>query len=317
MNRPDRRTFFRQSAASGLALVLPCPGLASDANMKSKIKLGMIADLHGGFVKDAESRLDTFLTAMKKEKCDGLVQLGDFAYPNAKHQRYADKFNRAHDVVCHVIGNHEFDYGLKREDCYKAWGIESSYYSRDIAGLRVVVLDGNETGSPGHKGGYPCYIGKDQTIWLKNQLEKSDRPVLVLSHQPLAGCWTVDNAEEIQELLSRYREKVVLCINGHSHIDHLLDVDGIRYLHLNSASYFWVGGKHRTAFYREPLFSVVTVDFENHTLSVSGKASEWKNLSPNDMAYFRSKKELPPEKSVVPEIRNQQISITRSGNRHE
>ena len=115
------------------------------------------------------------------------MQLGDFAFPNHKHQVYADKFNAAHDRTIHVIGNHEFDYGLTRADCFKAWGIDTSYYRQDIGGLRVLVLDGNEKGSPTHRGGYPSYIGQQQQAWIARELEDADKPILILSHQPLAG----------------------------------------------------------------------------------------------------------------------------------
>ena len=246
---------------------------ASD-NLKQPIRIGVITDLHGGLAVDAESRLDSFLKAMQDIETDALVQLGDFAYPNQKHQLFADKFNSAHENTVHVIGNHEFDFNLTREDCYKAWGIKSAYYVRDLGNLRLIVLDGNETGSPTQKG-YPSFIGHKQKEWLEKELKAADRPLLILSHQPLAGVHAVQNAGEIQVLLTRHQHKILLCINGHTHVDSLLQVDGVTYLHVNSASYYWVGGKTRMAYYKDPLFTTLTIDPEKAIVTVESKASTW------------------------------------------
>ena len=303
-----RRTVLKSIGAAGVTWMLPGGAMVNSKSVDRKLKFGIIADLHGGFVRDAESRLDVFLNAVKKEPCDGLIQLGDFAFPNAKHQKFADKFNAAHDTRIHIIGNHEFDYELKREDCYKAWGIESSYYSRDVGGLQVIVLDGNDTGSPTHESGYPSYIGGPQREWLQKQLEQSDKPVLILSHQPLAGSWPIDNAKEIQRLFGTHKDKILLCINGHSHIDQLVEVSGVHYLHMNSASYFWVGGEHRTAFYAEPLYAMLTIDPTAGTISIEGKSSTWKRRSPEELGYFKNKQNPPPESDVVAEIRSRKLN---------
>ncbi|MEM8670080.1 MAG: metallophosphoesterase [Planctomycetota bacterium] len=307
MKRLDRRGTLKTLGAVATTTVFSSHSLGMANSISKPIRLGVIADLHGGLAVDAESRLDAFLRAMKDENCDALVQMGDFAYPNAKHQRFADRFNAEHDQTIHVIGNHEFDYGLKRQDCYKAWGIEASYYRRDIAGLRVLVLDGNDTGSPTHGGGYPSFIGKPQQQWLRRELDAADGPLIILSHQPLAGTSAVDNAEEIQKLLNPFRSKIVACVNGHSHVDALIQMDGINYLHVNSASYYWVGGKTRMAYYAKPLFTTLTFDPKSETVSVASSESDWKDKSPKEIGYFDSKNR-PPESIVVPRISRRTLS---------
>ena len=280
------------------------------ANMDSSTsfhRFGIIADLHGGLANDADSRLDTILQNFKAEKLDGLIQLGDFAFPNRKHQNFADKFNAAHDNTIHVIGNHEFDFDLARTDCYEAWGIENSYYRSDINDFRIIVLDGNEKGSPEHQGGYPSYIGKEQQVWLEQELKSTDRPVLILSHQPLAGTSAIDNANEIQSLLSRYKDKILLCLNGHSHVDLLLQVHGVNYLHINSASYYWVGGEKRMAYYDSPLYSILTFDSVNATIDIKGCFSDWQTGdNPAQHNYFK-RDNAPPETIVVPTIRHRKL----------
>lgn len=277
------------------------------SNLCKPIRLGVIADLHGGLASDADSRLDSFLESMADENLDALIQMGDFAYPNKKHQHYSDKFNAAHDNPVHLIGNHEFDFGLTRKDCFKAWGIDAAYYRRDVQGLRLLVLDGNEKGSPDHVSGYYSYIGEQQQAWLADELNSADRPVLILSHQPLAGRSSIDNATEVQKLLATHKHKITLCINGHSHVDSLLEVDGVTYLHINSASYFWVGGQKRMSYYQDPLFTTITVDPAKSVVLIEGKTSHWRQGdSPATIGYF-DRDNAPPETIVTPAIRTRKI----------
>ena len=311
MTKQTRRTALKtigtSIGATSVAFSLPVSAKLFPAGVSRKpIRLGVIADLHGGLAVDAEARLDAFLKAMADIECDALVQLGDFAFPNKKYQPFADKFNAAHENTIHVIGNHEFDFDLTREDCFKSWGMESAYYRRDIENLRLIVLDGNETGSPSQSG-YPSYIGAKQKEWLDEELNTADRPVLLLSHQPLAGASAIQNAPEIQKLLTRHREKLLLCINGHSHVDSLLQVDGVNYLHVNSASYYWVGGETRMAHYKDPLFTTLTIDPERSLVTIEAKSSAWEGDSPADIGYFE-RDEAPPETIVVPAIRSREVN---------
>ena len=302
-----RRTALATLGAFGASATIPSFALAKRRLLGGPVKLGVVADLHGGLAVDAESRLDSFLMAMKDEACDALVQLGDFAYPNLEHQVFPDKFNAAHHETVHVIGNHEFDYGLTRADCCDSWGIEKSYYRRDVNGLRLLILDGNETGSPTHRGGYPAFIGHKQQAWLARELEGADLPVLILSHQPLAGVSAVDNAKDIQQLLAEHTSKVVACLNGHSHVDALVQIAGVPYLHVNSASYYWVGGATRMAYYAAPLFCTITIDPATATLNVAPASSDWKGKSPKQLGYF-DREGSPPESIVTPRIRPHHVS---------
>ncbi len=302
-----RRTFCSQLFAVGATLVLKDSIIKYWGTDNKVIKLGVIADLHGGFAIDAGRRLDTFLKVMKPEKCDALLQLGDFAFPDKQHQAFADKFNAACETTVHVIGNHEFDHDLNRADCIRAWGIPGGYYRRDVGTLRILVLDGNEAGSPDYKGGYHSYIGEKQRTWLKHELQIADRPVLILSHQPLAGEWPVDNAEQIQKLIGRHQDKVIACLNGHSHIDSLVHVDNVAYLHINSASYFWVGGEARTAYYKDPLFTMLTIDPATAEMTVQSRSTEWRDRSPEELSYF-DRDSAPSKEKVTPQIRGRKFS---------
>ena len=178
---------------------------------------------------------------MRREKPHATVQLGDFALPKPENQEVVDLFNQSSAMPLHVIGNHDMDNGHTKAQCLAAWGMPARYYAKDVQGIRLLILDGNETGSPRYKGGYTSYIGPEQRAWLREELAQAKGPAIVISHQPLAGPLAVDDALEIQEILGEFADKVLLAINGHSHLDYLLRIRRVPYLHLNSASYYWVG----------------------------------------------------------------------------
>lgn len=309
-----RRQFLNRNAALTIGLwSLPSAALGAASRTSDPVRLGLIADTHVGLAPDAEQRLDVFLKTMADQAPDGLVQLGDFAYPQPAYQKWFDRFNQLTSHPIHTIGNHDYDHGCTAQDCRDRWGIPNRYYRHRVGPLTLLVLDGNEKGSPTHAGhgGYPSYIGPDQQAWLKQELQRADAPVLLISHQPLAGRSQIDNAEAIRTLLAPFREKLALCLNGHSHIDQHLELDGINYVHVNSASYYWLGGKQRWATYRDPLFSELTFDFQQGVVHLAGRTSDWATASPQQLGYFDDK-DPSLRKLVVPRISERQFSLAHA-----
>jgi len=319
-----RRDFIANAVGAGMILGIPHTVRSQFTNLKRQIKIGIITDLHQDVIHNGTERLKDFLQEMKKIKPDAIVQLGDFAYPGDKNKEVIDLFNNAHANRLHVIGNHDTDAGYKKEQCISYWGMPARYYVREIGGVSFVVLDGNDKGSPSHKGGYAAFINEEQTDWLKKQLKEIKGPIVIVSHQPLAGAMAVDNAEEIQVILSTAANKILLAINGHTHVDALLEIKNVKYIHINSASYFWVGGtfKHdsyspeihqahpwiaSTCPYKEPLFTVMTIDPDAGRITIKGKKSEWVGKSPADLG-FSEKEPLKPGDEIVPYIRERRIN---------
>lgn len=267
-----------------------------------KLKIGLISDLHIDIIHDGEARLQIFLDEMKKENPDALIQMGDFAIPKPENLKIIQAYNSAHSRAFHVLGNHDMDGGYSKEMVASTYGMPGLYYSVDLGSILMIVLDGNDPGSKISKGGYPSYIGPDQQNWLITQLEQADKPVLIVSHQPIAGIYTVDNPQEIQEILSRFASKILLAINGHAHVDQHVLVEGVNYIHINSASYYWVGEKlmheslapeiHEshpllkfTCPYLDPLFAVLTIDPKSRKISIQGRKTKWIGPSPLELGY--------------------------------
>ena len=319
----DRRAFLGTVAMASLTISLPRTAMAAVGRLEKPVRLGVIADLHQDVMHDGLERMQAFTRRMEVDRPDAILQLGDFAYPNDDNSDVIELFNKAHAQSLHVIGNHDMDAGMTRKNCIDVWGMPGRYYSHEIKGLHLLVLDGNDAGSPTYTGGYASYVGEEQIAWLKKQLEVLDGPVIVVSHQPLAGPSAVDNAAEIQAILGAASDKVILAVNGHTHMDEVLRVDGVTYLHVNSASYNWVGGNHKnesyseeihqahpwishTCPYREPLFATLTVDPDTSTIRVEGATSSWVGKSPSELGVARSE-ERADGKQVVPLIRDRKL----------
>lgn len=300
LDRMTRRGFLRAATATSLALALPQASATPLGQLEKPVRIGLIADLHHDVMHDGIARMEAFVKKMASHRADAIMQLGDFAYPNANNSKVIAMFNQGHEMSLHVIGNHDTDAGHTKQQCLDIWGMPGRYYAQNIGGLQLLILDGNEGGSPTHKGGYPSYIGSEQTKWLKAKLATLDRPAIVASHQPLAGAWAVDNAAEMQAILGEAADKVILVVNGHSHIDDVLRVQGVTYMHVNSASYQWVGSAYKhesyskelharypwishTCPYRDSLFAMLTVDPQSLTIHVEGRQSQWVGKSPAEL----------------------------------
>ena len=310
-------------------MTVALPRLATGAlqGLGDTIRLGVIADLHHDIMHDGARRMKAFTERMSIVKPDAIMQLGDFAYPRAENREVIDRFNAAHPESLHVIGNHDMDAGMTRADCLKVWGMPARHYVRTVKGLNILVLDGNDAGSPTWKGGYHAYIGPEQVDWLKERLSALEGPIVVVSHQPLAGVSAIDNAKEIRGLLGAASDRVILAINGHSHVDELVRIDDVPYLHVNSVSYNWVGGKYvhesyptaiheshpwisHTCPYRDPLFATRTIDPATATVRVEGAASDWVGPSPAELDVPLSAG-LTEGLQVAPRIRDRSIVRSR------
>ena len=324
MEKPisSRRRFLCVAGVVATSIILPNQVMGVLRKIKKPIKLGMIADLHQDVMHDGPVRLKAFIDAMKEESPDALVQLGDFAYPTKKNDAVTKAFEKAHSRTLNVLGNHEIDGGHTFDAVAKLWGMKGRYYTENINGLNLIVLDCNEK-PKNQKGGYPAHIGEQQLEWLEKQLKTLKGPILVISHQPLAGTSCIDNAGEVQKLLNSAADKVLLAVNGHTHIDHVDRVGEISYLHVNSASYKWVGGSHRnrsypaeihskfrwieyTCPYQDSLFTTLTIDPANGRIDVKGRESQWVGKSPSQLG-IAAKPDRTDGKEICPKIRSRRL----------
>ena len=274
-----RRTFLRQLALAPAALSW-VRRAAGESPAAPRLRFGLVADVHQDVMPD-------------------VVQLGDFCQPQPGNQPFLDAWNRFAGPRHHVLGNHDTDGGAKPEQTIAFYGMKSAYYAFDAGPMRGLVLNGNEHG--GRAKGYARFVGPEQLAWIKREMDAADRPALLFIHQPPDDPSGLENGAAVRAVLEAAEAArpgaVAAVFTGHLHQDYERELNGIRYVQINSASYVWLPAAaaretfapevHRAhpslrqvAAYREPLWALATLDFERGTLELEGRHSEWVGPDP-------------------------------------
>jgi len=281
----------------------------------SSLVIGVIVDLHHDVMHDGTQRLTTFLEACAIRKPNFIIQLGDFCHPLYRNRSLLDLWQQFSGKRYHVLGNHDMDVASKKETM--DWlGMQHNYYSFDFYPYHFVVLDANYLYQNGQftdyekanfyrDDQYKTFIHPDQIDWLAADLSATTLPTIIFSHQSLVHeRWGVKNRMHIQHILEAENRsagypKVLACVNGHNHLDFHRVLNGIHYIDINSASYFWLGESYTyttqhpkaiharypylkyVASYQAPLFTFLTLG-ANGTIQIEGRQTTWVGLSPQE-----------------------------------
>ena len=314
----NRRTFTAQLSSLMPALLLDWKSPASSFPITS-LSFGLIADPHKDLMPDADLRLETFMKQVEEKKPDFILQLGDFCFPKNENKGFLNIWNTFSGPSYHVLGNHDMDVSSKRQTM-DYWGMEMPFYSFDKGGFHFIVLDANFMCKDGKYIDYDkanfyvddqfrTFVHPDQLEWLKADLDSTQYPSLIFSHQSLFNYkWGIKNRLEIQKIMEAANlkagwNKVVACFNGHDHIDFCHQLNGIHYIEINSMSYQWLGSAYenksrypkafydqypnlgKQAPYKEPLFCFVTISSQGE-LSIEGTHTSWMAPSPADLGKY-------------------------------
>lgn len=282
------------------------PAIARNAGKaKSVVKIGIIADVH-----DEPARLQAFIDKAKKEKPDFIIQLGDLS--NGKQQsneRMLTVWNSYSGKKYHVLGNHEFDYSNKAE-IIKRQEMPGNYYSFDCGAYHFIVLDCNYILKDGNYIDYAkanYYIDKrfrdlinpEQVAWLKEDIMKTDKKVIIFSHETfdditIRGSNPVPNRMEVRNVINEINRnspegdmKIIACFAGHDHLDHYNQIDKVHFFAVNSAYGFKSGLETK-----DSLYEFVTLNNKKRTISVKGVKSEFLKNPPSDEDYGHYPKDL-------------------------
>lgn len=327
----DRREFIKLFSMGCTTMMLPLGLNAKTAanGETNSLKFAVCTDVHKDIMHDADSRLKAFIEDATEKEVDFIIQLGDFCRPYDYNLEFMAIWNSFPGKKYHVLGNHDMDGGFTREQTVEYWNAEGRYYSFDSKGYHIIVLDGNDKDpSPDCPAGYARFFGKEQLNWLTKDLELTDLPCLVFSHQGLDNdLGGIDNATQSRLVLERANEeagfqKVQYVFSGHHHQDYSNNINGIHYLQINSMSYQWLGDKHmhiryseevdknypwikRTVPYKDPLWACVEISPDN-TLRLSGKKTEFVGPSPEELGVDMDIYAYP----IVPYISNKEIKLS-------
>jgi len=293
----SRRNFLKTVAAGGALLASGCRSIplfrVPRLGGKGKtVCFGVIADVHGGFHPEASARLAAFVQEMNRHRVDFTIQLGDFTHgyaPNAKAKfdDFMKIWNSFRGPRYHVLGNHDTE-GCTKKEVMDYWGMAKNCYSYDLNGYHFVALDTNyvkldneyrdfERGDYRKQPENSPYLSAAELDWLKRDLAATDGPTIVFSHHGLSPREGVKNGAEVRALLEQANRdarspKVVACFCGHYHKDSHTIINGIHYVEINSAVYYWLGGKWKWIKYRDPLYATVTL--KPGLLRIEGKKSK-------------------------------------------
>ena len=189
-------------------------------------------------------------------------------------------------------------------------------------------MDGNDNDStPERPTGYSRFIGEEQLNWLENDLEQTNLPVIVFSHQGLDNdLGGIFNATRSRLVLERANEKagfnkVQIVFSGHHHGDYYNVINNIHYIQINSMSYQWLGEKHQyiryndevdkshpwikyTVPYKDPLWAYAEISSDN-IFRLHGKTTEFVGPSPEELGIDKYEFGYP----TVPRISDREIKL--------
>jgi len=293
------------------------------------LRFGICSDIHQDIYFDVPERLKAFVDEMIQKKVDFIIQLGDFCRPEPKNQVIVDIWNNFPGQKLHVIGNHDPENRFPREEVVRFWGAIDRYYSIDVKGFHLVILDGNDKNpNPARKGqlSYERYVSEEQLEWLRDDLDKTSAPVIIFLHQSLDMDNGVENAAHVRAVLERCNQKagyqkVQAVFSGHHHLDYYNRINGIHYIQINSMSYHWQGDTYaespfkdelnqkypnlkRMNHYKDPLWAYIEIS-ENGNLKMLGQKSQFVGKSPKDLGMPEYHKVHP----VVPFISDRNIKL--------
>jgi len=213
------------------------------------IRLGVFTDAHyaEGLTALGTRRCGLSLDKVKRifealaDEVDAFVQLGDLinACGDAEKDRQNIRamqgtLNGYRKKCFSALGNHDVE--AARKNVYLP-EYERGYYSIDLDGTRLIILDGNFTSNgesyeDAEWDWTDSMIPGEELAWLKNELDAAPGKAVVFCHQNLderpGDPHVIRNAREVRRLLEA-SGKVNTVLQGHCHAGCRSVQDGILY----------------------------------------------------------------------------------------
>lgn len=244
-----RRAFMKQGSLY-LTTATFAPGALRASNVKSDhLRVGLITDLHYADKAPAGTRhyretlgkLNEAAQQFQKDQATVLVELGDLidaADSVSVEQGYLKTINEQFAAICkdrhYVLGNHCVDT-LHKEEFLGTVGQDASYYSFERGAYHFVVLDScfRSDDKPYGRRNFKwtdANVPKAELDWLAEDLQNTDKHVIVLAHQRLdvSNNHGVRNNPVVRSILEQ-SGRVLAVFQGHSHANDLKQINGIHY----------------------------------------------------------------------------------------
>lgn len=246
--RIGRRAFLKHGTLVLTAASLSSSSLLADEEAP-RLRVGLVTDLHyadkapagSRYYRETMAKLDEAARQFEQDQLSFLVELGDFidaADSVDIEMAYLKTINRSFSAICkdrhYVLGNHCVDT-LKKEEFLGSVEQEKSYYSFDRDGFHFVVLDScfRSDGQPYGRKNFKwtdANIPAAEIEWLESDINASDKPVIVFTHQRLdvSNDHGVKNNMDVRKVLEA-SGRVLAVFQGHSHLNDLKEIGGIHY----------------------------------------------------------------------------------------
>lgn len=190
------------------------------------------------------------------------IQCGDLAHnaPGSPELMHLFTGNAYGIRVLSCLGNHEVEAIDSLESVLQCYGMKNNYEFHDIDGFRLIMLDTNyyktrdglmhnPPRSHSAPNGDGDYLPPEELEWLRDAVMTSPYPCLLFSHASLecpVGC---KDALAVRELIREANRvhpgRVLMCINGHYHRNHITVEDDVVFFDVNAVyNGHWQPVKH-------------------------------------------------------------------------
>ncbi len=217
--------------------------------------------------------------------------------------------------IYHVLGNHDLDSCTKKTAC-RYYHMPSPYYFFDEGGVRFIALDTNfirederyidfsHCNYRDYKTDQTTWLTEEQLAFIEKSVQESSGPCVLLSHCSLGDTrQSIHNMPPLHALIRRLNcpeRRIVLALNGHTHLDGVCVREGVPMMNVNSASNVWIGHKYSATRYSETisrlyphikgcapywdaLFAIIEIN--PNGIVVTGRSSSYVGPGPYELGF--------------------------------
>jgi alkaline phosphatase len=218
------------------------------------LRIGVLTDVHYAdappagtrYYRESETKLAEAVEQFVRSKAHCVVELGDLIDTGASLDAEKEHLRRIAKTLARfpgprhcVLGNHCV-YRLAKPEFLEIVGQNASYYSFDVGGWHLVVLDAcfrRDGQAYGRKNfsWTEAMLPPDEIEWLRADLARTPHKTILFVHQRLdvKPPYGVLNAPDVRKLLEE-SGKVLAVFQGHEHRGDLKEIRGIRYITLKA-----------------------------------------------------------------------------------
>ncbi len=236
--------------SAATATICFSPALAADGDQSLDLRLVFFSDVHARTEWDTPLALAMAAEAINAEKADLVIAGGDLITDGFESSAAAvaprwDAYMAMHDAIAGhvhaVIGNHDLVAAIPEDGTEpsndpraafrKRFDVDRTYYSFDINGYHIILLDSIQIA--GNISKYQGWVSQDQLKWLEDDLSRvpTNRPIVVALHIPLVTSFfqltegptsaapagrVVVNAQDVLDVFADHN--LILVLQGHLHV---------------------------------------------------------------------------------------------------